>query len=66
MTLTIGEIARSNKTYVAIDESDFLYNKTSFEIKHLVKNLSGMSRYLLNKKIKVKEISPETNPEYFI
>jgi len=65
MILSIGDILRHEKTYLVIDETIFT-NKTSFWIKEHLKNLHSTSRNLLNIKVQVKEITPETDPEYFI
>ena len=69
--MTLGHFRHAIYDYVITDclEAEmlsFLVNEPPDKVKSFVNNLQGMSRVLYNKKVKVKEITPKKDPEYYI
>jgi hypothetical protein len=60
-----------NREYVIIEGvdwelPDFLKYKTKADLMDWILTLQGVSRLILQQKVRVERVTPEKNPEYFI
>jgi hypothetical protein len=71
MIIRLSKIPELSGDYVILDGIDWalpdnLKYKTQKQIKSWILGLRGVSRLILQNKVRVERITPEKNPEYFI
>jgi len=69
MKISIGDLTRLEKDYIVtecITAPESFLGVTKITLKKKCDGLQGMSRMILNLHVRVKMITPEQNPEYYL
>ena len=71
MIVNLGTIPNLQGDYIITEPIEaemleFLVNKPPDRVRDYIRRLSGIAKILLDKKVRVQKIDPETFPEYYI